>query len=269
MGKVKIKLVSGSEMEKPVLNAFKADNNSYVVLDNESTGSMGLPIILVCKLIDNKLIKIIDQVEWQKTKESLKSIIANGPMEYINVSSDLAADDVYYTQLTLPIASYDALKNNYKPVGDASVASAPVVETPVMPMTEPVVSPVTPINIEPVAPVIEPAGPVMPEVVVPSEPVLPEIPTVAPVVEPVVAPVEITPVMPVVEPVIAPIEPVVPVVEPVVAPVIPDAPAMPEVAPVVSSESNNTINYDEMKESFMKSCENMFDALVKKFENKE
>ena len=30
----------------------------------------------------------------------------------------------------------------------------------------------------------------------------------------------------------------------------------------------SNINYADLKETFMKSCENMFDALVKRFENK-
>ena len=60
MGKIKLNLVSGAVVEKPLINAFKANNNSYIVLDNEVNGSMGLPIILVCKYLDNKLTKIID-----------------------------------------------------------------------------------------------------------------------------------------------------------------------------------------------------------------
>ena len=57
MEKIKLNLVSGAIVEKPLINAFKANNMSYVVLDNEMNGSMGLPIILVCKLENNKLVK--------------------------------------------------------------------------------------------------------------------------------------------------------------------------------------------------------------------
>ena len=46
-----------------------------------------------------------------------------------------------------------------------------------------------------------------------------------------------------------------------------------EPTPVVNTvqpnhDSTNTIDYSDLKQTFMKSCENMFDALVKKFENK-
>ena len=51
MGKIKLNLVSGAVVEKPLINAFRANNNSYIVLDNEMNGSMGLPIILVCDKI--------------------------------------------------------------------------------------------------------------------------------------------------------------------------------------------------------------------------
>ncbi len=100
MGKIKLNLNSGAIVEKPLINAFSANNNSYVILDNEVNGSMGLPIILVCKLFDNRLVKITDQNEWQIVKEYLKNIIAGGKVEFLKVNDNLAADDIYYTQLT-------------------------------------------------------------------------------------------------------------------------------------------------------------------------
>ena len=113
MGKIKLNLTSGAVVEKPLINAFTANNINYVVLDNETNGSMGLPIILVCKLENNKLIKIVDTNEWQIVKEYLKNIIAGSKVDFIKVDSVLNADDVYYTQLTLPVPSYDALKKAY------------------------------------------------------------------------------------------------------------------------------------------------------------
>jgi len=38
MGKIKLNLVSGAVVEKPLINAFKANNSNYVVLDNEING---------------------------------------------------------------------------------------------------------------------------------------------------------------------------------------------------------------------------------------
>ena len=50
MEKIKLSLVSGSSLEKPLVTAFNGANASYVVLDNEMNGTMGLPIILVSKV---------------------------------------------------------------------------------------------------------------------------------------------------------------------------------------------------------------------------
>ena len=113
MGKIRINLASGASSEKPLINAFLENNNSYVVLDNEMNGSMGLPIILVSKLENNKLVKITDQSEWQIVKEYLKNIIAGNKVEFIKLNNEILADDIYYTQLTLPVPSFDALKNAY------------------------------------------------------------------------------------------------------------------------------------------------------------
>ena len=95
MSKIKLNLVSGGVVEKPLLSAFKVNEASYVVLDNELNGSMGLPIILVCKLDQNKLVKIVDQNEWQVVKEYLKNIIAGQTIEYISLPNELQADDIY------------------------------------------------------------------------------------------------------------------------------------------------------------------------------
>ena len=278
MAKIKLNLVSGAVVEKPLICAFKANNLEYVVLDNEMNGSMGLPIILVCKLENGKLVKILDQNEWQIVKEYLKNIIAGSQVELIKVAPEMMADDIYYTQLTLPLPSFDALKNAYQ-------IEETKVETPVEPtvQAEPVSpvmeqsSPVTPVTPE-VPPAENPTVSVMPEVnnaVVENqtpvaEPTMPNptapaidlginmpssepTPEVAPVssVEPVVSE---TPVMPTPDQVAPTQEVVTPV-----APTMPEAPVTPTVEPIESA-------FKEQKEAFMQACENMFDALVQKFE---
>src|SRR5574344_2176364 len=115
MANIKLTTVSGQVIEKPVVTSFKNTNGEYLVLDNESIGTMGLPIILVCKVFGDKLIKIIDQGEWQAVKESLKTIIAGKQQEYLLSKSTMNADDIFFTQLTLPVNSFDALKKNYNP----------------------------------------------------------------------------------------------------------------------------------------------------------
>ncbi len=274
MGKIKLKLVSGSEVEKNLINAFKSENETYIVFDNESVGAMGLPIILVSKVFDNKVTKIIEQTEWQKAKEQLKLIIAGNAVEFVNVAPEMVADDIYFTQLTLPIASFEALKNNYKPTGEApsapaAVTTAPEVPVapvapvaPIMPEVVPVVPEVAPMpEVTPVVPEITPVMPAMPE----ATPVIPE-----PVPMPEVAPIvpEITPVMPVM-PEAAPVIPEpapMPEVAPVVPEITPIVPVMPEAAPIVNTEVK-AIDMDELKKNFMQSCEKMFDELVEQLKN--
>lgn len=113
MTKVKLNLVSGSVQEREVITSFKYNDVKYIIFDGESTGSMGLPIILVCKEVLGKVVGITDAEEWKTTKECLKKIISGEKLEYISVSPELKADDIYYRQLTLPVASFDVLKTSY------------------------------------------------------------------------------------------------------------------------------------------------------------
>lgn len=273
MGKIKLNLVSGAVVEKPLINAFKANNNSYVVLDNEMNGSMGLPIILVCKFENNKLTKILDQNEWGIVKEYLKNIIAGNQIEFIKMNSELSADDIYYTQLTLPVPSFDALKNAYK-IEESENASVEVsimdipttdVVAPNMgvlnnaSVVEPTVSPVQNVVIpEPVLPQME--APVVnnePVIDIPVGPQVSVMPEVAPQVEPVVMPTSPIDVAPVNTGFETPVEPVI---EPVIS-----VENNPVVENNVSLNSNDSV-FKEQKEAFMQACENMFDALVQKFE---
>ena len=336
MTKIKLSLPSGSEVEKPVISYFNNGGN-YLILDAESVGSMGLPIILVAKVTDNKAEKIIDQNEWQQVKGYLKNIISGGATNYLEAPEAIPADETYYTQLTLPVASFDALKNNYSVVPAAPEASgaepAPAVqedgvETPAIEETaEPVAetsevvgntdpNAMTPVNmsteVAPDAPVVEEAPvtetpteeadaivnplisdePAVAEEPAPEAPVVEETPAEeAPVIEEPVAteepavseapvaeeaPTEEAPVIeqPVIEePVVdsAPTESEeIPIEEPAVVtpdavdtpPVIEEAPAIAEevVEPQVESAESSD-NSSELKERFMKACEEIFDVL--------
>lgn len=115
MTKIKLSLPTGNSVEKSLLSAFSVGEKKYVVMDAESIGSMGLPIILVSAFSGEKLSKILDQNEWTSVKEALKSIISGGNVQYINIPQSLTADEIFYNQLTLPLASFDVLKNSYKP----------------------------------------------------------------------------------------------------------------------------------------------------------
>ena len=240
MGKIKLNLVSGAVVEKPLINAFKANNNGYVVLDNEINGSMGLPIILVCKLDGERLIKIVDQGEWQVVKEYLKNIIAGNDVEFISINNELPADDIYYTQLTLPVASFDALKNAYKVEAPKTVQANPQVEG-----VESSLEPQDPV-IEPVVANVEIANPVVSEPPVVDVPVT-EINVTNPLNDVQTTEIDLNTPMPTFEP---------PIVEPV-------ASANNNIA-----ESNVMSGnlFKEQKDAFMQACENMFDALVQKFQ---
>lgn len=251
MKKITVKIASGASVEKPLVTAFKGTNGEYIVLDNEANGSMGLPIILVSKLANGRL-TLIDDVEWNAVKESLRMIIAGNQIDYINVTDFLDADDMFYKQLTLPQQSFEALKNAYKPVEDGNAGvldAAPVMDvatpTPVE-VPEQVVAPemnVMDANMAvPNVDAIENVTPTMPEQVIPD--------VAMPTNEPIAPIMPATPVQE--SEVVAPVEPVVPNVEPI---------------PEVTADENVPVDFTADKEAFLKACENMFDALVAKFKN--
>lgn len=267
MSKVKLNLTSGVSVEKPLINVFSANNTNYIILDNEMNGSMGLPIILVCKIVDNRVVKITDTNEWTTVKEYLKQIIAGNKLDNIVVPNEMAADDIYYTQLTLPIPSFDALKNAYTETKTEATQPQMSVDNDLPPdAVVPMMDSVAPVMDSPVieTPVVEPVAPVMPDPVMPQvespiiEQPMPEVN--APVMDsPIVDSAVIEPQMPTFE---MPTEPVSPV-----APEIP----MPEVNPEPVMQTMNTdvpteSIFSSQKEAFMEACENMFDALVQKFE---
>ena len=97
MEKIKINMMSGSSIEKPLVTAFRSTTGDYVVLDNEINGTMGLPIILVTKLVNNRFTLIPDS-EWNSVKEILRLIISGNQVDYINVSEMIGADDAFFKQ---------------------------------------------------------------------------------------------------------------------------------------------------------------------------
>lgn len=241
MEKLKINTMSGGVLEKPLVTAFKSGSGEYVVVDNEMNGTMGLPIILVSKLVNNAL-SLIPDAEWNSVKEALRLIISGNQVDYISVPETINAEDMFFKQLTLPVASFEALKNNYKPVVLGNVSVEPKVQ--VAPAHQEIMS----------VPEVTPmAGPVTPEV--------------TPVQSEVVNPVEMQNVNPAPS---APVMPSAPVESQVVAPVMPEVEVtpMPNVEPIPEPVNNTPVDFTADKEAFLKACENMFDALVAKFNNK-
>lgn len=233
MEKLKINTVSGNVLEKPIVTAFKSNGGEYVVLDNEMNGTMGLPIILVSKLVNGSLV-IVPDSEWNAVKEALRLIISGNQMEYVNVGNVLSSEDTFFKQLTLPVASFEALKNSYKPVVHEEVT----LETPEV-NVEPVVQ-ATPVQTPEVveSPIVmndAPVAPQMPEAnVTPIAPIMPEAPVEAQSVAEVPAYTE------------------------KVAP-------MPSVEEIPEEHDDVPVDFTADKEAFLKACENMFDALVAKF----
>ena len=253
MSKIRVNLTSGNVFEKPLVTCFQGTSANYVVFDNEMNGSMGLPIICISKLNGNRLEKIFDQSEWASVKENLKSIISGSTLRYLEVPENLSAQDDFFTQLTLPVASFDVLKRSYNP---------PKPEPEVMPTPQPEVAPAP---AQPAPEVMEtPAPPVMDGPIsfggmntVNAAPVMPNMGT--PVMNNNPAPQMMgnsdmlgqtnTMAMP------------------------NEMASMNNPMPNVNNQMpnpqpNSNINYADLKETFMKSGEYMFDALVKRFENK-
>lgn len=239
MSKIRVNLTSGNVFEKPLVTCFQGTSANYVVFDNEMNGSMGLPIICISKLNGNRLEKIFDQSEWASVKENLKSIISGSTLMYLEVPENLSAQDDFFTQLTLPVASFDVLKSSYNP---------PKPEPEVMPAPQPEVAPAP----APAPEVMEtPAPPVMDGPIsfggmntVNTASVMPNMG--APVMNSNPAPQMMG-----------------------TNDMLGQTNPMPNVNnQMPNPEPVSNINYADLKETFMKSCENMFDALVKRFENK-
>ena len=225
MNKIKINTTSGGVLEKPLIAAFKSASGEYVALDNEANGTMGLPIILVSKIVNNTL-TLIPDAEWNGVKEVLRLIISGNQVDYISIPESVSADDMFFKQLTLPVASFDVLKNSYKPV---VLESTPVMPNVAMPEDAATVVP----DVVSPEPSIDQTPSVNP---VPSEPVMPAAPVESQVIAPVVPEVEVTP--------------------------------MPSVEPIPEAKAETPVDFTADKEAFLKACENMFDALVAKFNNK-
>ena len=216
-----------------LLSAFKVENNTYVVFDSEKMGSMGLPIIYVSKFAD-KLEKINDANEWQSVKNYLKGIISGTNFEYIKMGDNLVADEVYYTPLTLPQSSFEAIKMRYKVEDVVTMEKATLTPnnmevSPVMPDKSAVSN--ASINVSPAPAAINPA-PVSNnpsfqtsfEVPIKQEPV--NVNTVSNL----------------------------------------DVPTNVDVKEDIPQSSSSKMNFDNDKELFLKACENMFDALISKYQ---
>ncbi len=166
MVKIKLNLPTGVSVDRSLINCFKVDGVVYAVFDAASIGSMGLPIILVSKFENNRLVKIANADEWTKVKGYLKEIISGVKKESVKLENVVDADEIYYTQLTLPVASFDALKNSYNEniVEDNSVNlngidsnqqvnSAPTQEVPIPNNVNATISPIeTPVQQTPSEP---------------------------------------------------------------------------------------------------------------------
>ena len=257
MSKIRVNLTSGNVFEKPLVTCFQGTSANYVVFDNEMNGSMGLPIICISKLNGNRLEKIFDQSEWASVKENLKSIISGSTLMYLEVPENLSAQDDFFTQLTLPVASFDVLKSSYNP---------PKPEPEVMPAPQPEVAPAP---AQPAPEVMEtPAPPVMDGPIsfggmntVNAAPVMPNMGMPSMNSNPTANPA----------PQMMGMNDMLGQTNPMTMPngMAPMNNPMPNVNnQMPNQEPVSNINYADLKETFMKSCENMFDALVKRFENK-
>ncbi len=245
MAKINITKPTGNVESLNVVSAFKVENNTYVILDSEKMGSMGLPIIYVCKYT-TKLEKINDENEWQSVKNYLKGIIGGTNFEFVKIPDSLPADEIYYKPLTLPQTSFDALKSYY------------VVDTKNESNANPVPGPIP--NVDPVIPPVEPVS----NTSVNATPI-PSEPNPAPI--PAAAPSESASVMNLINeatsPTNNPVKPtkITPVIEPVKAAPLPPTSAK-------SSTPKELSSFDNDKETFLKACENMFDALISKYQKR-
>ncbi len=235
MAKINITTPTGNTESLSLLSAFKAEGNTYIVFDSERTGSMGLPIIYISKYT-TKLEKITDQNEWQTVKNYLKGIINGTNFEYINIGDNLTSDEAFYTPLTLPTDSFDILKKRY-------VVNEVKMEPEVLAPAEPVQ------NLTPTPPVV-PNVDVAPVNTAPAEE--------GPLTIPEEAPKQVEPIMPSVTPMSNNVE------ASTVVPAQPEPINIPKEEPVPLKDTPNLFEND--KATFLKACENMFDALISKYQ---
>lgn len=260
MAKINIIKPTGSVESLNIISAFKAENNTYVILDSEKMGSMGLPIIYVSKY-NNKLEKINDANEWQSVKNYLKGIISGTNFEYVKIGDNLNADEAYYTPLTLPQASFDAIKNRYVVKDSVNTNESPSLtsQAPEV-MSAPPVSPVMPnvntasntnVSVSPVTPSVSASTPQIPQ----------ETESVMNLIDDAY---KSAPVSPVEQPNSMVTPQPAPEKEQVASPVKESTVnQMPNINPV---ENNREMNFEQDKETFLKACENMFDALISKYQ---
>ncbi len=275
MAKINITKPTGNVENLELLTAFKAEDATYIIFSSDKIGSMGLPIIYISKFNGGKLEKIIDANEWQNVKNYLKGIINGTNFQYIKVDNSLNADEAYYTPLTLPQASFDLISSRYVVKEDSSNSSDNITKVEASEVQEETLDSL--INTA-VLPSINNNGEINNSSV--QNTTSNEIPTnsennVMPVSEPTAMPVENK------EPVnVAPVSPVMPdnnVASNENVSMSPVNTVVPENKPKeVALESpvlntNNDINliennFDKDKEMFLKACENMFDALISKYQ---
>lgn len=264
MTKIKVKKALGGVEEYNLISAFKIESSIYTIFDGEKLGSMGLPIIYVSKIINNKLEKINDANEWQSTKNYLKGIINGTNFEYVKLDSEINGDEAFYTPLTLPSeAALELIKSHYVVVENTPDTPAPSNE-PIPAVVEessseiptiletPTESSITGENI-PVPTEVPNEIPVVPTIpeVVPNNVETPEIPPVNPVNN-VIEPVQPISEAPSVEPIPLtneintnyPVNPVMPdnnVISNVVMATIPTSQETPVITPIDQIPLNSTI----------------------------
>lgn len=290
MAKIKLNLPTGVSVEKILLSCFKVDDNSYVIFDAESVGSMGLPIILVCKFDNNRVVKIDNAEEWAKVKGYLKEIISGGSKEYFKMESEVFADEIFYTQLTLPVASFDALKSAYK-VDELEIVNTPPIDVSNNEMTSGVVNleqngedVIGLVNVQPTNQVEETNSNVMPALdnILPESPIVTNESSLGSQVAPssvlndeaVANPLINDNTLPDLEFQSSIATPEVVEVKEALEngslddQVLPTDNETAEVGPQIEVAEETKFDYSADKEAFLKACENMFDALVAKFQNK-
>ncbi len=112
--------------------SVNSNNKKYVVLTSNELDPNGLIKLLVAEIVENRLIKIVDDSEWATIKNVMRSVISNSSYDfnYINVDSKFeSAGDVFRviavqesakTQLVSDYASKkpekESIKEGIKPV---------------------------------------------------------------------------------------------------------------------------------------------------------
>lgn len=148
LNKINIIKEDNSNLEVSVLSAFKINNNgiekSYILTTQNELDQNGLTKLLVCEILNDKLVKIVNDEDWLRVKNVMRSIISgsNDSFTYINYIDEYKAEGEFFRVIAVQNSAETQLINDYKQKKPNEVEVKPIVEEePISPDVTPAIYP--------------------------------------------------------------------------------------------------------------------------------